>query len=152
MRSIRSMMCAMAIVMLAGCASGPGFKEASAGFPQVTLTPQAGDGGVDVVALKDAAGELIQCKSSSRAGAELGWEAIKDVVTGEAAFRIRHPGVRFSKVCVTNQYFNGGAREQATHNHVRLVNRDEVLKLAEQYPLRLIEVEQVLYPDWGAKG
>ena len=125
---------------------------ARAGFPQVTLTPPAGDGGVDVVALNGADGALIQCKSSSRAGAELGWEAIKDVVTGEAAFRARYAGVTFTKVCVTNQYFNGGAREQAAHNQVRLVNRDEVAKLAERYPLRLIEVEQVLYPDWGARG
>ena len=125
---------------------------ARVGFSQVTLTPSAGDGGVDVVALKGASGELIQCKSSSRAGAELGWEAIKDVVTGEAAFRARHPGVTFAKVCATNQYFNGGAREQATHNQVRLVNRDEVMALATRYPLLLTEVEQVLYPDWGARG
>ena len=91
-------------------------------------------------------------QESSRAGVELGWEAIKDVVTGEAAFRARYPGVTFAKVCVTNQYFNGGAREQAAHNQVRLVNRDEVAKLTERYPLRLIQVEQVLYPDWGARG
>ena len=62
------------------------------------------------------------------------------------------PASTFAKVCVTNQYFNGGAREQAVHNQVRLVNRDEVATLAEQYPLRLIEVEQVLYPDWGARA
>ena len=122
------------------------------GFSQVTLTPPAGDGGVDVIALNGPSGELVQCKSSSRSGAELGWEAIKDVVTGEAAFRTRYAGVTFAKVCVTNQYFNGGAREQAVHNQVRLVSREELAALAAQFPLRLIEVEQVLYPDWRARG
>lgn len=125
---------------------------ARAGFPQVTLTPQSGDGGVDVVAFNGAIGMLLQCKSSSRGGAELGWDAIKDVVTGEAAFLARYAGIAFTKVCVTNQFFNGSAREQATHNQVRLVNRDEVTKLAERHPLRLIEVEQVLYPNWNARG
>ena len=123
------------------------------GFDAVTLTPSAGDGGVDVVGVRDgSSGELVQCKSSSRAGGELGWEAIKDVVTGEAAYKARHPGVAFVKVCVTNQYFNGKAREQAAHNDVRLVNREELEKLAAEYPLTLVDVERVLYPDWGSKG
>jgi len=35
---------------------------------------------------------------------------------------------------------------------VRLVNREQLAALAVQFPLRLTEVEQVLYPDWGARG
>ena len=121
------------------------------GFDHVTLTPTAGDGGVDVVAMRTTgAGELIQCKSSSRP--ELGWEAIKDVVTGEAAFRARYPAIAFQKVCLTNQRFNANAREQAALNQVRLVDRGQLQRLLEEHPLTLSDVERALFTDWGARG
>lgn len=121
------------------------------GFGTVTLTPTAGDGGVDVVAMRsDGPSELVQCKTSARP--ELGWDAIKDVVTGEAAFRTRYPGVEFQKVCMTNQLFNANARDQATFNKVRLVDRRALEQLTADQPLTLAEVERVLYPDWGVRG
>jgi superfamily II DNA or RNA helicase len=121
------------------------------GFSSVTLTPTAGDGGVDVVAMRsNGPSELVQCKTSARP--ELGWDAIKDVVTGEAAFRTRYPGVEFQKVCMTNQLFNANAREQASFNKVRLVDRRALERLASDQPLTLAEIERVLYPDWGARG
>lgn len=67
------------------------------GFRDVTLTPSTGDGGVDVVALNADTGDLIQCKTSQSGTRELGWEAIKDVVTGEAAYKAKYPGVTFQK-------------------------------------------------------
>ena len=122
------------------------------GFDHVTLTPTAGDGGVDVIGMRsNGSSELVQCKSSSRAGVELGWEAIKDVVTGEAAFRVRYPGVAFQKACVTNQFFNGNSRQQAALNGVRLIDRTELALLVERHPVRLVDVEKVLYPEWGSK-
>jgi len=63
-------------------------------------------------------GVLMQCKSSPRERAELGWDAIKDVVTG-AAYRGRYAAVMFAKVGVTNQYFRcpctGRVQPSQTH-------------------------------------
>jgi SNF2 family DNA or RNA helicase len=66
------------------------------GFGTVYRTPDSYDDGVDVVAV-GSSGELIQCKSSTVDNTNLGWNAIKDVVTGEAAYRARHPGICFKK-------------------------------------------------------
>src|SRR5262249_14220195 len=55
------------------------------GYTKTYRTPQSGDGGIDVVAIKGGkTGVLIQCKSSCIDGQELGWEAVKDVVGGAA--------------------------------------------------------------------
>jgi HJR/Mrr/RecB family endonuclease len=89
----------------------------------VSLTPRTGDGGIDVIAKTVNVGELIQCKSSRTDGANLGWEAIKDVVTGEAKYKFEYPGVIFTKVAVTNQFFNDNARFHADLNKVRLVDQ-----------------------------
>jgi SNF2 family DNA or RNA helicase len=115
------------------------------GYPKVTLTPTTGDGGVDVVALHGKDSQLIQCKTSQSAGRELGWEAIKDVVTGEAAYRVRYGDVQFLKVCVTTQSFNSGARKQALLNQVRLIDQAALEALHRKYPITLEDVERVLY-------
>ncbi|KAF0220435.1 MAG: SNF2-related [Rhodospirillaceae bacterium] len=57
-------------------------------------TPSSGDGGIDVVAIKGSDGLLIQCKTTSVAGKELGWDGVKDVIAGAAAYHARHPDVR----------------------------------------------------------
>ena len=114
------------------------------GYPIVHLTKKSGDGGVDVVAIKDKDGALIQSKSSQEEGKELGWEAVKDVVAGEAAYKIKHPGVAFTKFSVTNQFFNRDARHQAEVNNVRLVNQGNLLELLQKYSVTLFEIEQYL--------
>lgn len=45
-------------------------------------TPSSGDGGIDGVAIKGSDGLLIQCKTTSVAGNELGWDGVKDVIAG----------------------------------------------------------------------
>jgi HJR/Mrr/RecB family endonuclease len=92
------------------------------GFQSVYRTPDSHDDGVDVVAIGPD-GELVQCKSSTIDDTMLSWNAIKDVVTGEAAYRERHPNVRFAKACVTNQFFNDNARRHASLNDVELYDR-----------------------------
>jgi hypothetical protein len=47
----------------------------------------------DWVALNGRTGALIQCRTSSIDGHQLGWEAIKEVVTERAAYARRHPNV-----------------------------------------------------------
>ncbi len=115
------------------------------GFPTVTLTPAAGDNGVDVVAVNGTTGQLIQCKTSHRAGRELGWEAIKDVVTGHAAYRLQYPGIEFKRVCVTTQSFNAGAWRHAELNAVELIDGERLAEIHDSYQITLEDVERVLY-------
>jgi HJR/Mrr/RecB family endonuclease len=95
---------------------------------------------VDVIAITDKAGVLIQCKSSSVEGKQLGWEAVKDVVAGRARYAARHPGVSFSLLAVTNRRFNGVAEEQAAINHVELVDIDVLAGMLSQNPVKRSEL------------
>jgi len=117
------------------------------GYRYVYRTPPTDDG-VDVVALSGNRGELIQCKSSGVDDSDLPWDAVKDVVTGEASYRLRHPGVEFQKVCITNQYFNDTAVTHAKLNRVELYNRDGVATLLEQHPVTMLELERFMYTEW----
>lgn len=102
---------------------------------KIYLTPTTGDGGVDVVALKGMTGVLIQCKSSSIPGQSLGWDAVKEVVAGAAAYEMKHTGVVFQKVAVTNQFFNGSAKEQAHLNNVELIDCHALNDMLQKYPV-----------------
>ena len=117
------------------------------GFRGVYRTPDSYDDGVDVVAF-GTEGELIQCKSSTLDDLFLGWDAIKDVVAGEAAYRARHPGVHFKKICVTNQFFNENARRHANLNGVELYDQRSLIKLIDRYAVTMLDVERLLYVRW----
>lgn len=118
------------------------------GFHEVQRTPGSGDDGVDVVAIQRPVGELIQCKTSSSENARLGWDAIKDVVAGAAAYEMRHPDVRFNRVCITNQFFNDTAQRHAENNHVELYDQPRLARLLADHPVRLTEIERFLYTKW----
>lgn len=107
-------------------------------------TPDCGDGGIDVVAIKGSNGYLLQCKSSMNDGASLGWEAIKDVVAGEALYQKKHPKVAFSKVAATNQRFNSTANSQAEANCVTLIDRHDLVQLLRSFAVKRIELEKFL--------
>jgi Holliday junction resolvase len=107
-------------------------------------TPDCGDGGIDVVAIKGSNGYLLQCKSSMNDGASLGWEAIKDVVAGEALYQKKHPKVAFSKVAATNQRFNSTANSQAQANGVTLFDRHDLVQLLRSFAVKRIELEKFL--------
>ena len=111
-------------------------------------TPGTSDNGVDVVALLGAKGQLVQAKSSGSDGAMLGWEAVKDVVTGEAFYRRRHPGVEFAKVCITNQFFNRQARENAALNDVELLDQTDLAAMLTDHVVTMLEVERMLFTEW----
>jgi hypothetical protein len=117
------------------------------GFQNVYRTPRHDDG-VDVVAITGKVGILIQCKSCGADGGALGWDAVKEVVSGEAAYRQRHPGVNFQRVCVTNQSFNSTASIHADLNNVELLSQKHLLKLLEEFPVRMLDVERFLYTEW----
>jgi hypothetical protein len=111
-------------------------------------TPSTKDYGVDVVAISGDHGQLVQAKSSAKDGATLGWDAVKEVVAGEAYYRRRHSGIRFERVCITNQFFNGHATENASLNAVQLLDQEDLARLLDIYPVTLLEVERMLYSDW----
>lgn len=111
-------------------------------------TPGTNDNGIDVVALAGQKGILVQAKSSGTKGAKLPWDAVKEVVAGEAFYRKRHPGVSFKKVCITNQFFNQQAIENAVLNDVELLDQSNLSALLEKHEVTMLEVERMLYAEW----
>jgi superfamily II DNA or RNA helicase len=100
-------------------------------------TPKAqGDGGIDIVAIKGTIGLLAQCKRSNKT---LGWDAIKEVAAGAARYTKLYPGVNFTKIAMTNQFFNQTAKEQAIHNHVDLWERPDIKNRLQKHSLRYDE-------------
>jgi Holliday junction resolvase len=106
---------------------------------QVHRTPVSGDGGVDVVAIRDGKGILIQCKSTSRQDQALGWDAVKEVASGATAYQQRYPGVSFKRMALTNQSFNLAAQEQAKLLEVELWGKQQLLGCMTQYPVQYCE-------------
>jgi superfamily II DNA or RNA helicase len=119
------------------------------GYRMVYRTPQ-NDDGVDVVAITDLVGVLIQCKTGVSDEASLGWDGVKDVVAGEASYRARHAGVSFGKVCITNRFFNTTAHRHAELNNVELLDQTHLTRLLEEFPVTMLDVEQLLYAEWSA--
>lgn len=111
-------------------------------------TPGTNDNGVDAVALAGKKGILIQAKSSGTEGTELPWDAVKEVVAGEAFYRKRHPGVSFDKVCITNQFFNLQAHENAVLNNVELLDQSHLSSLLAAHEITILEVERMLHAKW----
>ena len=97
-------------------------------------------------------GQLVQAKTSGTDGAALGWEAVKEVVAGEAFYRRRHASVDFDKVCLTNQFFNHQAKENAELNSVELLDQTDLSGLLERHPVTMLEVEKMLYAEWQSEG
>ena len=118
------------------------------GYRTVYRTPDAGDHGVDVVAFTEPNGDLVQCKSSSVDQCELSWEAVKDVVTGHAAYSARHTGITFAKSCATNQYFNANAAWHAELNKVELYDQSRLVQLLQATPVTTLDVEYFVTSSW----
>jgi SNF2 family DNA or RNA helicase len=118
------------------------------GYVASVTTKSGGDGGIDVFALMGNEGELLQCKSSLRAG--IGWDAIKEVSAGAARYQRAYKNTKFRRVCVTNQRFNAGAHEQATLNSVRLVERQEIEAMLAQHAVFLDELDDQIILEASA--
>lgn len=110
---------------------------------QAFVTPKrGGDGGIDVVALKDREGHLLQCKSSKTA--EVGWDAVKEVTAGAARYQAQYARTRFRRLAVTNQGFTRGAVTQAEANQVELVTRKQLESLMGRHPITNHEFDSAL--------
>jgi len=71
----------------------------------------------------------------------VGWDAIKEVVAGAAAYERQYSDVGFSKAASTNQFFNKTSIAQAELNGVELIDSGilrEWLLLYPQ-PLRILQ-------------
>lgn len=119
------------------------------GYDYCYCTPGAHDNGVDVVAITGSKGVLVQTKASGKEGARLGWDAVKEVVAGEAFYRRKYPNVEFKKVGLTNQFFNAQAHEQAELNNVELLDQKHLTSLLNDYPISMLDIERLLYQEWS---
>jgi hypothetical protein len=101
---------------------------------------QGSDAGVDVVAIRDRDGVLIQCKSSSNAGRQLGWEAVRDVLGGTAIYEEKFPALKFRCIGMTNQSFNKTAHDRAKTSRVDLIEQGQLAELLARYPITTLDV------------
>ncbi|HDR9319807.1 TPA: hypothetical protein QDB16_006429 [Burkholderia vietnamiensis] len=69
-------------------------------------------------------------------------------MAGEAFYRRRHPNVSFEKVCVTNQFFNAQAQENAHLNSVALFDQKHLGDLLQAHETTMLEVERMLFAEW----
>jgi hypothetical protein len=58
------------------------------------------------------------------------------------------PTVKFEQVCITNQYFNEQAHENAGLNNVELVEQPHLAEMLRQIPVTVLDVEKVLFTEW----
>lgn len=119
------------------------------GYSRTIKTPKTGDGGVDIVAIEGRRGALIQCKSSGVEGKELGWEAVKDVVAGSAAYSARYPGVEFKLIAATNRRFNHAAKQQAALLNVEVIEADDLAGLLGKHPTKRGELDRFAMAGWA---
>jgi hypothetical protein len=105
---------------------------------------QHSDAGVDVVGIRGSEGILLQCKSSTSSGRQLGWEAVRDVVGGTAVYEEQFPAVRFRRIGITNQTFNTRAHERARINGVELIEQPQLATLIARHPIGTLDVLAVL--------
>lgn len=112
------------------------------GYISKVTEKRQGDGGIDVIAINNGSGVLVQCKSSQ--SQSIGWDAIKEVVAGSNRYQAKMPSIRFKKVAITNQRFNSSALEQANYNNVELIDRASINKILLEYGITDLELDEYL--------
>jgi len=80
--------------------------------------------------------------------ASLGWDAVKDVVTGEAAYRARHPGVVSGGFASLISFSTARLRRHADLNDVELLDQSDVCALLRDFPIAMHDIERLLYTTW----
>jgi hypothetical protein len=63
---------------------------------------------------------------------------------------MRHPGVSFKKVCITNQFFNNTAMTHAGLNNVELLDQNHLAELLKKFPVTMLNVEKLLFAEWAS--
>ena len=107
-----------------------------------------GDGGIDFVVIgNDKKGIIGQCKFTTQD--VLGWDAVKEVAAGSPAYQIKHPGILFEKVAVTNKRFNATAIEQAQILGVKLIERSELIHLLSKKQIKQVELDEAIFKKFS---
>ena len=92
------------------------------GFTNVRLTPNTGDYGADIIAMKEDKKYAIQCKRYTN---PVGNRAVQEVFTAKAYYRAD------VAVVMTNSTFSNAAMEQAKRAGVLLWSRHKLIKLIQ---------------------
>jgi hypothetical protein len=79
----------------------------------------------------------------------MGWDAIKDVSAGAAAYAARYPGIEFELIAATNRAFNQRAKEQAALLNVRLIEGKDLTELLSKYPTKRGELDRFIMAGWS---
>jgi hypothetical protein len=90
-------------------------------------------------------GVLIQTKTSSIDGYKHGWDTVKELIAGRAFYEVKHPGVEFKLIGLSNQFFNNHALQNALLNKVDLVDQIELGSLLNRHEIGLLEVEKFVW-------
>jgi superfamily II DNA or RNA helicase len=112
---------------------------------KVILTPQSGDGGVDVIAIGHREVRLIQCKHTQW-GNDVNEDAIAETVTAVDGYRVRYlRGISrdhsLRPVLVTNGNLTRRAKREAQQRGVETITQNELLKLLQAHPVTVWDIE-----------
>lgn len=97
-----------------------------------SATKKSGDFGVDIILEKDGKKIIVQTKRHSK---KVSIGAIQEISTAQNFYGIYNAWV------VTNNYFTQSAIKLAESNHIKLVNRDELISLILKSKEAIKEVE-----------
>lgn len=93
------------------------------GFANVTVTPESGDQGVDIIAEKGGVRYAVQCK---RYASDLSNTPVQEVYAGKEMYHCQVAAV------MTNQHFTPGAKSLADKTGVLLWNREALLTMLQK--------------------
>lgn len=89
----------------------------------ITTTPSTNDYGADLIIRKGNEIRVIQAKRYKK---RVGIRAVQEVVGAVAHYKATHGSV------VTNNYFTTQAEQLARSNNIKLVDRDQLIKLYQE--------------------
>ncbi len=111
------------------------------GYPIVYRTPNPGSGEINVVAIREAEGLLMQCKTARNEHAEIGNNVVNSFVVATAFYQKKHPNIVFQRVTVTNKGFSQSALELAESNYIQLLDQEKLTQLLKKTPVLRMEIE-----------
>jgi hypothetical protein len=115
---------------------------------KVILTPQSGDGGIDVISLAGRELRLIQCKHTQW-GNKVEADVIAEVITAIDGYRAKYlrqfgQQLVFRAVVITNGEFTKSARAEANDKGVEIIASDELQKRLESTKISQWDVNEML--------
>lgn len=132
--------------------SGYGFEVLFAAIEKrsgkkVILTPQSGDGGIDVISLAGRELRLIQCKHTQWSG-KVDAEVVAEVITALDGYRAKYlrqfkGQFVFRAVVITNGEFTKPARAEAKDKGVEMMAWDELQKRLESTKISQWDVDEM---------